>query len=153
VCDARADYDEAAEQLARANALEKLLRWKCGQGYNSTAHRVFVDQVLTTFTPEYFERVRGFGFDTERPVFIVGLPRSGTTLLEQVLASHSRVFGAGELRISRENFEFLGGGSDGAAEARAFAALQTIDADGVGRLAQPSRTPERPESLRRPHHR
>jgi tetratricopeptide (TPR) repeat protein len=136
VCDARADYDEAAEHLTRANALEKVLRWKSGQGYNAAAHRVFIDQLLATFTPAFFQRVRGFGFDSERPVFIVGLPRSGTTLLEQVLASHSRVFGAGELRLSRENFEFLGGGSDGVAEARAFAALQAIEADGVGRLAQ-----------------
>ncbi len=136
VCDARAKYDEAAEHLTRANSLDKVIRWKCGQGYDATAHRVFVDQLLTTFTPEFFERVRGFGFDSERPVFIVGLPRSGTTLLEQVLASHSRVFGAGELRLSRDNFEFLGGGTDGAAESRAFAALQAIEADGVIQLAQ-----------------
>ena len=102
VCDARAKYDEAAEYLTRANALDKVIRWKCGQGYDATAHRVFVDQLLTTFTPKFFERVRGFGFDSERPVFIVGLPRFGTTLLEQVLASHSRVFGAGELPEPRE---------------------------------------------------
>ena len=46
-------------------------------------------------TPDFFERVRAFGLDSDLPVFVVGLPRSGTTLVEQILASHSRVFGAG----------------------------------------------------------
>src|SRR5205823_5370264 len=40
-------------------------------------------------------------------VFIFGLPRSGTTLVEQVLASHSRAFGAGELRLGRQTFEAI----------------------------------------------
>ena len=49
----------------------------------------------------------GFGLDTELPVFIFGLPRSGTTLLEQILASHSQVFAAGELPYCREMFALL----------------------------------------------
>ena len=55
--------------------------------------------------PTFFARVSGFGVETERPVFVVGMPRSGTTLVEQILASHPRVFGAGELRLVRETFE------------------------------------------------
>ena len=39
---------------------------------------------------------------SELPVFVVGLPRSGTTLVEQVLASHSRVFAAGEIKLVAE---------------------------------------------------
>ena len=42
------------------------------------------------------------GDDTRQPVFVFGIPRSGTTLVEQVLASHSRVHGAGELRVARQ---------------------------------------------------
>ncbi len=42
-------------------------------------------------------------------MFIFGLPRSGTTLIEQVLASHSRVHGAGELRLARQTFEAIPG--------------------------------------------
>ena len=53
--------------------------------------------------------MRGFGIATERPVFIVGLPRSGTTLTEQILASHPRVHGAGELTLARRMFESLPG--------------------------------------------
>jgi tetratricopeptide (TPR) repeat protein len=136
VCDAEGNYEEAAHHLERANALELAARWQRGQGYNLGAHVGFIDRLLTVFTPEFFERVQGFGVDSERPVFIFGLPRSGTSLLEQVLASHSRVFGAGELRLSRENFETLGGGADRASEERGLAALEVIDADGVRRLAQ-----------------
>jgi hypothetical protein len=53
--------------------------------------------------------VRGFGTETERPVFVVGLPRSGSTLVEQILASHPRVHGAGELTLARRIFESLPG--------------------------------------------
>jgi tetratricopeptide (TPR) repeat protein len=136
VCDARGDYAQAAQHLAQANQLEHLAWQRSGRGYNVAAHAHFVDRLCNVFTPAFFQRVRGLGLDSERPVFIVGLPRSGTTLLEQVLASHSRVFGAGELRLAREDFETLGGGSDGRAEARAFDILQTIDAETVQRLAR-----------------
>jgi len=66
-----------------------------------------VGGMMATCTPAFFEQVRGFGLDSERPIFIVGLPRSGTTLTEQILASHSQVFGAGELRLARDDFEAL----------------------------------------------
>jgi len=50
-----------------------------------------------TCTREFFEARRGYGFDCSDPIFIVGLPRAGSTLLEQILASHSRVEGTTEL--------------------------------------------------------
>ncbi len=40
-------------------------------------------------------------------MFVFGLPRSGTTLVEQVLASHSRIFGAGELKLTRQSFDAI----------------------------------------------
>jgi tetratricopeptide (TPR) repeat protein len=107
VCDARGDFTRAAEHLRAANALRQAEWQKRGQDYNAAEHSKFVDDLITTFTPAFFERIRGFGLETERPVFIVGLPRSGTTLIEQILASHSQVFGAGELRHVRDTFEAL----------------------------------------------
>lgn len=64
-------------------------------------------QFRSVFSPRYFESVRGFGDPSDRPVFIVGMPRSGTTLVEQILASHPDVFGADELTKVAELAETL----------------------------------------------
>ena len=56
-----------------------------------------IDQIKRVFTREFIARRQGWGIADHRPVFIVGLPRSGTTLTEQILASHPNVHGAGEL--------------------------------------------------------
>src|SRR5262249_6998024 len=105
--DARHAYAEAAEHLRHANALALATWQKRGESYDPAAHAEIVSRMLATCTADFFERVRGLGLESERPVFIVGMPRSGTTLVEQVLASHSQVFGAGELRLAREQFEGL----------------------------------------------
>jgi Flp pilus assembly protein TadD len=109
VLDAQHAYADAAEHLRQGNALCRDLWQKQGQAYDRRVHTKLVDDLIAAFTPEFFARVRGFGLDTEVPVFIVGLPRSGTTLTEQVLASHSQVHGAGELNLARGNFEALPG--------------------------------------------
>jgi tetratricopeptide (TPR) repeat protein len=133
VLDARRSHAEAGEHLRQANALA-LAEWgKRGQGYDPAAHTAFVGRLLAACTPAFFERVRGLGVDSERPVFIVGLPRSGTTLTEQILAGHSRVFGAGELRLARDDFEALGGGAID--EARSFEGLAQLDGGTARRLA------------------
>lgn len=53
----------------------------------------------TIYTPEFIERFKGGGCEDTAPVFIVGLPRSGTSLTEQIVASHPSVHGAGELDL------------------------------------------------------
>lgn len=70
-------------------------------------HEQFVDNMLKASDAAFFGRTAGGGSDSRRPVFIFGLPRSGTTLVEQVLASHSRIHGAGELRLMRRSFEAI----------------------------------------------
>jgi hypothetical protein len=75
--------------------------------YHAAEQRKFVETVIATFTPEFFARVRDFGLQTEVPVFIFGLPRSGTTLVAQILASHSAVFVAGEVQFCGEAFDAL----------------------------------------------
>jgi tetratricopeptide (TPR) repeat protein len=109
VFDARKEFDEAGEHLLQANAFSGAEWRKRGQGYDAKLHTQFVDQLLAVFTRSQFERVRGFGVESERPIFVVGLPRSGTTLTEQVLANHSQVFGAGELSLGREDYLRLAG--------------------------------------------
>ena len=107
VLDARRAYEEAAEHFGRASTLQLADLQRRGLEYHAAEERRFADAVIATFTPEFFARVRGFGLETELPVFIIGLPRSGTSLVEQILASHSRVFGAGELQLYSEVFAAL----------------------------------------------
>jgi tetratricopeptide (TPR) repeat protein len=99
VYDARGEYAAAAEFMTRANDLQKTYWEERNQGYDPESHRAQVDGIIERFDSRYFDRVRGWGLDTRRPVFIVGMPRSSTTLTEQILASHSKVHGAGERRF------------------------------------------------------
>ncbi len=105
--DARGQFAEAAEHAKQGNALEEEGSKRRGQEYDPDGHRAFVERLCATFTPELFERCRGLGVESELPIFIVGMPRSGTTLLEQILASHSRVHAAGELKLAKESFDSL----------------------------------------------
>lgn len=107
VLDARWEYEAAAAALVQANHHAGVARRARGEHYDPPAHTRFVSDVLAACSPAFFDRVRGLGAESDRPVFVFGLPRSGTTLVEQMLAGHSRVFGAGELRLAREGFESL----------------------------------------------
>jgi tetratricopeptide (TPR) repeat protein len=108
VLDARQDYAAAAEHLRRANSLAlELARGR--REYAPAEHQRFIEGLVRVFGAEYFARLAGAGLPTRRPVFVFGLPRSGTTLVEQMLASHSRVYGAGELRLGRQSFEAVPG--------------------------------------------
>jgi tetratricopeptide (TPR) repeat protein len=65
--------------------------------YDETASLRVIERTAAIFTPELMRRQAGRGDASPVPVFIVGMPRSGSTLIEQILASHSKVFGAGEI--------------------------------------------------------
>ena len=99
VLDALADFRRAAGLSLEANALQAADFWKRGLGYEPLVHEKFIDRAHRGVHARAFRDARGFGSDSQRPVFIVGLPRSGTSLTEQILASHPFVFGAGETRL------------------------------------------------------
>jgi tetratricopeptide (TPR) repeat protein len=142
VLDARGEYAEAAAHLDQGNALQ-LSEWhKCGQEYDPKEHESLITRTIRVCTPDFFERVRGFGLENESPVFVVGLPRSGTTLIEQILASHSQIFGAGEMKLTRDTMTALGGRS-----ADFIEGLCQLDRQTAGRLA--SRQLERLRGLSR----
>jgi tetratricopeptide (TPR) repeat protein len=105
--DARGDYPRAAENLRRANAIKHAQNRRAGRSYRPEDHEEFIEQMMAICSAEFFERVEGFGLPTTRPVFIFGLPRSGTSLTEQILASHSCVHGLGETEFARMSFESL----------------------------------------------
>ena len=87
------DYDASFDYYARANALkDKTYR------FSPKATEQFLNNVRNIFTTEFVKNHTPGGTPSNRPIFIVGMPRSGTSLVEQILASHPDVHGAGELK-------------------------------------------------------
>jgi tetratricopeptide (TPR) repeat protein len=84
--------EEALRHLIGANALKRK-RLK----YDPTVALGQINRIREIFTAEFIREKSGRGQASDLPVFIVGMPRSGSTLIEQILASHPAVFGAGEL--------------------------------------------------------
>ncbi len=113
VYDGRCEYLRAATHVQRANAEQARLAADRDLAYRPVEYRQYIGGLIAAFTPEFFERTRGFGSPCRRPIFIVGMPRSGTTLTEQILASHPQVFGAGERRFVDLGFSTLPAMLDG----------------------------------------
>ena len=90
MADDAGDYDRAMARLKEVNRMRTAV-------FDPHGYRKRVDAIAAVFTRSFLSERSGWGDPSEAPVFIVGMPRSGTTLTEQILASHPRVFGAGEL--------------------------------------------------------
>jgi tetratricopeptide (TPR) repeat protein len=86
------DYTRAFEHLNRGNDLKRRQINYDEPGINELFRRI-----STVFDSRLFHRFRGKGALSSAPVFVLGMPRSGSTLIEQILASHPQIFGAGEL--------------------------------------------------------
>ena len=86
------DFAGSFEHYARGNALRRR-----SVLYDADNNRQFVQALQAMYTPEFFAARAGVGCRAADPIFIVGLPRAGSTLLEQILASHSRIEGTREL--------------------------------------------------------
>jgi len=87
------DYERAFECLKKANdSKRKTLPFNRAEQKNS------FDSLKKQHTPDFFTAYEGKGCASDVPIFIIGMPRSGTTLTEQIISSHHAVFGAGELQ-------------------------------------------------------
>lgn len=85
-------YDKAFAHYRRGNEIKRKTT-----EFDANAFEDFVSRLMRTFTREFFQERTAFQNSSDIPVFIVGIPRSGTTLVEQIIASHPQVYGAGEV--------------------------------------------------------
>jgi tetratricopeptide (TPR) repeat protein len=139
------ERDRAFDHLLTANAARRAL-----VTYDEEATRAKLERTMRIFTPDFMRRFAGKGDPSAQPVFILGMPRSGSTLVEQILASHPDVAAAGELTdlpemidawaadhgtawpdlaqdLSDQDLGVLGGRYAAAQKARGPAALRVTD--------------------------
>jgi tetratricopeptide (TPR) repeat protein len=84
------DFDQAFELWSNSRSLKTITRER-DVGYRA------LDHITNFYTTELLRAARPFGHQSERPLFVAGMPRSGTTLTEQIVSGHSEIFGVGEL--------------------------------------------------------
>ena len=89
----RKDFDRAFEYIDRGNRLRRESEF-----YDRVENEEMVDNSIEVFARQFFDDNADRGHPDPAPIFIVGLPRSGSTLIEQILSSHSMVDGTHELR-------------------------------------------------------
>lgn len=88
--DSTGEYDRAFAQFAAANSGKRMQ-------FDPEAYRAAVEVMLHCWSPHAYTQLPRAAGPTERALFILGMPRSGTTLVEQILASHPQIHGGGEL--------------------------------------------------------
>ncbi|WP_036241191.1 tetratricopeptide repeat-containing sulfotransferase family protein [Mesorhizobium sp. STM 4661] len=94
-------YGEAFDHFNKAKQAS-------GHSFDIDLYRRWIDSLIETFTPDFLAARAGYGNPSDVPVFVVGMPRSGTTLTEQICASHPDVHGAGELNKLRRVANAIG---------------------------------------------
>jgi tetratricopeptide (TPR) repeat protein len=115
------EFEQAFEAYDRGASIMRALR-----APNLDAMQAYVERLKLSFTADFFERNRKHAYANKLPIFIVGVPRSGTTLVETALAAHPQVSSAGEstiLRLATLSFKSF--------EPRDLATIDTLIADGT----------------------
>jgi len=87
-------YVKSFEHYANGNDL-----YRAGSRYDANLNTTRARRLKKTFSREFFEQRAGSGCDARDPIFIVGMPRSGSTLLEQILSCHPKIEGTSELPV------------------------------------------------------
>jgi tetratricopeptide (TPR) repeat protein len=114
------DTENAFNHLDAGNRLKR-----AQLAYDAAVNRERNATIAAAFPAEIFERFADQGSPAESPIFVVGMPRSGTTLIEQILASHPAVHGAGELSVLPQIAAEIGGVANG---------VGRLTAEGLARL-------------------
>jgi tetratricopeptide (TPR) repeat protein len=95
-------YDKAFDYILEGNRLKRNT-----YDYTVSEDQQLFDRIQQVFSKELFAEFASSGSLNETPVFILGMPRSGTTLLEQILSSHPQVHGAGELHYIQSMIQYF----------------------------------------------
>jgi tetratricopeptide (TPR) repeat protein len=103
------DYPRSFRHLLAGNAAKRGTI-----AYDENAALALFDKIERAFTPELIKAKAGGGEPSPAPIFVVGMPRSGTTLVEQIIASHPAVHGAGELQTLNDVVLTVRGAGGGA---------------------------------------
>lgn len=98
------DSDNAFKHLNDGNNLKRSI-----VQYDPERTSQWLASIIDTFSPTVLEKYKCMGATSCMPIFVVGMPRSGTTLIEQILASHPQIHGAGELKYLTRIVEDNGG--------------------------------------------
>jgi tetratricopeptide (TPR) repeat protein len=121
------NHKRSFEHLLRGNALKRQQVI-----YDEEKVLLRLERIPRVFTAEMLRSRADLGDPSAAPIFIVGMPRSGTTLIEQILASHPRVFGAGELR----EMASLAGRTSGVDTAAFPEAVQGLSGEELSRIGE-----------------
>jgi Tfp pilus assembly protein PilF len=122
------DYDKAAARLDEGNA-----RRKARFPYDAESAEQEITKALNVLSADFFAKRSGWGDPSPDPIFIVGLPRSGSTLIEQILSSHSAIEGTEELFNVQRMAEQLAGGNESRGLEAAVARLSQNEMEALGR--------------------
>jgi Flp pilus assembly protein TadD len=131
--DGLGDFARASEHAAQGNGLYWKHCVRRGWNYDPAEHAEQIDRIIATFTPALFARLRAAGNPDERPSFVVGMPRSGTTLTEQILAGHRSILGVGERPFAARSLQRIPAVTGACTPA--LAALSQLDAQGLRGIA------------------
>ena len=89
------DFPDAFKNFKRGNELLKT----AAEDYDRQERSTFISGLIRTYSREAISTIGAPGSSSAKPVFVVGMPRSGTSLAEQIIASHPAAYGAGELNF------------------------------------------------------
>jgi len=94
-CDDVGNYAQAFQNFKRGNELLKT----AAADYDRKGRSRLIDDLIRVYTREEMSKIQIPGSASSKPVFVIGMPRSGTSLAEQIIASHPAAYGAGELHF------------------------------------------------------
>ena len=115
-------YEQSFAHYANGNAIRRTLH-----PFSAEENTVWVSRCKRQYTPDFFAARESAGAESAEPIFIVGLPRAGSTLLEQILSSHSLVEGTMELPDLPHMARELAGRNGSGHEAPFFDAVAALD--------------------------